>query len=393
MTSPVYLDHHATTPVAPSVFEAMRPYFTEVFGNPGSLGHAYGWQAQEAVGTARAQVARLLNAAPSEILFTSGATESNNLVLKGLVGARRGRSTHIVTTATEHKSVLDPLARLSRDGIRVTVLPVAGDGRLPLDLLERSLGEDTALISVMAANNEIGTLQPLEAIGRLARERGILFHTDFTQAAALLSLDVQKVPVDLLTLSGHKMYGPKGVGALMVGSGRSGAELIAQLDGGGQEQGLRAGTLNVPGIVGLGEACDLARKSRESDAQRLTTLRDHLKETLAAALGDLRINGTWTHRLPNNLNVSFPGVDGEALLHALPEVAVSSGSACNAASGEPSHVLLALGLDPGLARATLRFGLGRPTTADDVDFAAARVIEAIRRLRPVSPGMDTPVAT
>lgn len=381
MKAPVYLDHHATTPVAPSVFEAMRPYFTEIFGNPGSLGHSYGWQAQEAVQKARAQVARLFNAAPAEILFTSGATESNNLVLKGLVDARRGHSVHLVAPATEHKSVLDPLARLSQENTHVTVLPVAGDGRLTLELLERSIREDTVLISVMAANNEIGTLQPIEAIGRLARDRGILFHTDFTQAAALIPLDVQKVPVDLLTLSGHKMYGPKGVGALYVRANRPGLELIAQLDGGGQELGLRAGTLNVPGIVGLGEASALAREHRARDSQRLVVLRDRLKATLCSAIGDLKINGTWEQRLPNNLSVSLPGIDGEALLHSLPDIAVSNGSACNAASGEPSHVLTALGLDPALARATLRFGLGRQTTEEEVDFAATQVIEAVRKLR------------
>ncbi|MFO1458338.1 MAG: cysteine desulfurase family protein [Verrucomicrobiota bacterium] len=381
MKAPVYLDHHATTPVAPSVFEAMRPYFTEIFGNPGSLGHSYGWQAQEAVQKARAQVARLLNATPAEILFTSGATESNNLVLKGLVDARSGHSVHLVAPATEHKSVLDPLARLSPENARVTLLPVASDGRLSLELLEKSIREDTVLISVMAANNEIGTLQPIEAIGRLARDRGILFHTDFTQATPLIPLDVQKVPVDLVTLSGHKMYGPKGVGALYVRANRPGLELIAQLDGGGQELGLRAGTLNVPGIVGLGEASALARERRSPDSQRLVVLRDRLKAKLCGAIGDLRINGTWEHRLPNNLSVSFPGIDGEALLHALPDVAVSNGSACNAASGEPSHVLTALGLDPALARATLRFGLGRQTTEEDVDFAAARVIEAVRQLQ------------
>ncbi len=383
---PIYLDHHATTPVAPRVFEAMRPYFTEIFGNPASLGHSFGWQAQEAVQTARNQVAALLGASPAEILFTSGATEANNLALKGIVSVSRSRRPHLITLATEHKSLLDPLEGLRRAGAQVTVLPVESDGLVNLDRLAEAITDSTVLISVMAANNEIGVLQPIEAIGRLARARGVVFHTDFAQAATLVPLDLGSTNIDLLTLSGHKMYGPKGVGALYVRHTRLGEGLGAQIEGGGQERGLRAGTLNVPGIVGLGEACALARSLMTEDRIRLSQLRNQLKDALVAEFPDLRINGSWEHRLPNNLNVSFPHVDGELLMAGMKDIAVSGGSACNSASGHPSHVLTALQIEASLARATLRFGLGRSNTEADIARAIAQVFRTVRRLRSPAAG-------
>ena len=383
---PIYLDHHATTPVAPRVFEAMRPYFTEIFGNPASLGHSFGWQAQEAVQTARNQVAALLGASPAEILFTSGATEANNLALKGIVSVSRSRRPHLITLATEHKSLLDPLEGLRRAGAQVTVLPVESDGLVNLDRLAEAITDSTVLISVMAANNEIGVLQPIEAIGRLARARGVVFHTDFAQAATLVPLDLGSTNIDLLTLSGHKMYGPKGVGALYVRHTRLGEGLGAQIEGGGQERGLRAGTLNVPGIVGLGEACALARSLMTEDRIRLSQLRNQLKDALVAEFPDLRINGSWEHRLPNNLNVSFPHVDGELLMAGMKDIAVSGGSACNSARGHPSHVLTALQIEASLARATLRFGLGRSNTEADIARAIAQVFRTVRRLRSPAAG-------
>lgn len=383
---PIYLDHHATTPVAPRVFEAMRPYFTEIFGNPASLGHSFGWQAQEAVQTARNQVAALLGASPAEILFTSGATEANNLALKGIVSVSRSRRPHLITLATEHKSLLDPLEGLRRAGAQVTVLPVESDGLVNLDRLAEAITDSTVLISVMAANNEIGVLQPIEAIGQLARARGVVFHTDFAQAATLVPLDLGSTNIDLLTLSGHKMYGPKGVGALYVRHTRLGEGLGAQIEGGGQERGLRAGTLNVPGIVGLGEACALARSLMTEDRIRLSQLRNQLKDALVAEFPDLRINGSWEHRLPNNLNVSFPHVDGELLMAGMKDIAVSGGSACNSASGHPSHVLTALQIEASLARATLRFGLGRSNTEADIARAIAQVFRTVRRLRSPAAG-------
>lgn len=386
---PIYLDHHATTPVAPRVFEAMRPYFTEVFGNPASLGHSFGWAAQEAVQKAREQVAGLLGASPAEIIFTSGATESNNLALKGIVGSSATRQPQLITVATEHRSLLDPLATLQRWGAGVTVLPVESDGRVHPDSVDAAITPSTVLLSVMAANNEIGVLQPIEALSRLARARGILFHTDFAQAAALIPLDLTRTPIDLLTLSGHKIYGPKGVGALYVRHERLRAGLMAQLEGGGQERGLRAGTLNVPGIVGLGEACALAREVMDADRQQLRHLRDHLQSALQQAFPDLRLNGSHEHRLPNNLNVSFPGVDGELLLAGMKDIAVSGGSACNSATGHPSHVLTALQVEPTLARATIRFGLGRSNTAAEIDRAIQVVTRTVTRLR----GSTTPAIT
>lgn len=378
---PVYLDHHATTPVDPRVFEAMRPYFTEVFGNPSSLSHPYGWEAQEAVQVARTQVATLVGAQPAEIVFTSGATESNNLVLRGLLAPPRSPAAGVVSVVTEHRSVLDPLSTLAAAGVPVTLLPVDAGGRVDPDAFDAACTDGTRLASVLAANNEVGVLQAIDSLGRRARSRGVLFHTDYSQAAAWLPIDLRQAPVDLLTLSGHKMYGPKGVGALYVRSESVRDRLQAQMEGGGQERGRRAGTLNVPGIVGLGAACALVRAERDADVARVTRLRDRLQSSLLAEFPDLRVNGSLEHRLPNNLSLSILGADGERLLAGMKDIAVSDGSACNSAARHPSHVLTALGVEPALARATLRFGLGRATTDDGIDRAIAQVRQVVRRLR------------
>lgn len=380
---PVYLDAHATTPVAPAVFEAMRPYFMERFGNAGSRQHRFGWDAQRAVDDARAEVAALVGADAKEIVFTSGATEANNLALKGVM-ARAGSRRHVVTVATEHKSVLDTCRALGLQGATVTVLPVERDGALDLDRLRSAVTEETAIVSVMAANNEIGVLAPLSAIAAVVHERGALLHSDVVQAAGKVPCDVHAAGVDLASLSAHKIYGPKGVGALYVRRRVRRPALASQLDGGGQERGVRSGTLNVPGIVGFGAAATLVRTEMASEGSRLLTLRQRLLQGLQQGIGDVLVNGALDTRLPGNLNVSFPGVDGEALLVALSEdVAVSSGAACTAA--EPSHVLTALGLRTELALASLRFGLMRTTTAADIDAAVACVTTTVTRLRALSP--------
>lgn len=387
MPRPVYLDYHATTPVDPRVLAHMEPYFTERFGNPGSVGHAYGWEARDAVEAARAQLAQLIGAAPREIVFTSGATESNNLALRGTAERTRGR--HIVSVKTEHRSVLDPLARLQRRGFDVTLLdviqaphPVAG--LLELDRLCHSLRPDTFLVSVMLANNEIGAIQPLAELARICHDRGILVHCDATQAVGKLPVHVDDLGVDLMSFTAHKIYGPKGIGALYVRH-RPPVPLQPQIDGGGQERGRRSGTLNVPGIVGFARALELCLEELPAEAPRLATLRNRLFDRLAAALPETQLNGPALDqpavRLAGNLNVSIPGVDGDALLAALRDVAVSSGSACTSADPEPSHVLRALGVQEAWVRASLRFGLGRFTTEADVDFAAAYVAEQVERLR------------
>lgn len=374
---PIYLDNLATTQVDPRVLEAMLPYFTRHFGNPSSATHAYGWTAKEAVERARAQVAALIGAAPQEILFTSGATEADNLALKGVAAFHRDRGNHLITCATEHKAVLDCCRRLESQGYEVTYLPVDRSGRIDLEQLETAIAERTILISVMAANNEIGTIQPLSEIGALARRRGVLWHCDAAQAVGKIPLAVETLGMDLLAISGHKLYGPKGVGALYVRR-RPRVRLLSQLDGGGQERGLRAGTLNVPGIVGLGVACELARQEPESDARRLGALRQQLWQGIAGSLSGVELNGHPTERLPGNLHLSFAGVDGAELLLSLPELAVSSGSACTSGSAEPSHVLKAIGQQ---APASLRFGLGRFNTQEEIETAAARVVAAVGRLR------------
>jgi cysteine desulfurase len=379
---PVYLDFHATTPVDPRVLEAMLPYFTEHFGNPASRQHAYGWDAQKAVEAARAQVAALIGASAQEIVFTSGATESNNLAIKGSAHGLRDRGDHIVTVLTEHKSVLDSCKRLEREGCRVTRLGVDSQGFIDLDELRAAITERTVLISVMAANNEIGVLQPLAAIGAIAQQQGILFHSDAAQAAGKIPLNVSELGVDLLSLTGHKCYGPKGAGALYVRRRKPKVPLSCQIDGGGHENGLRSGTLNVPGIVGLGRAAEICREIMPAERTRLAGLRDRLLAGLQQEVAGVRLNGPASdRRLPHNLHVSFDDVEGEALVMALGDVAVSTGSACSSGSQAPSHVLQAIGATGDRAGASIRFGLGRTTTDADIDFAIERVTAVVRSLQ------------
>ncbi len=382
---PIYLDHQATTPVDPRVLEAMLPYFTEQFGNAASRQHVFGWTADEAVETARHHVARLIGARAKEIVFTSGATEANTLALRGAVAARRERGAHVVTLATEHKAVLDTCARLTRDGVDVTVLPVESDGRVDTDRFESALRADTVLASVMTANNEIGVLQPIAELARLCRARGVWLHTDAVQAVGHVPFDVEALGVDLASMSAHKMYGPKGVGALYVRRSPKVA-LEPQTVGGGQEQGLRAGTLNVPAIVGFGAAAAIAREGLATEQVRVATLRDRLLAGLTRELEGVVVSGSLTERLPHNLHVRFAGVDGEALMTSLADdVAVSSGAACASGSREPSHVMTALGLDVVDRWGAVRFGLGRGTSADEIDRALACVVERVTRLRALSP--------
>lgn len=374
---PIYLDNLATTQVDPRVLEAMLPYFTRHFGNPSSATHTYGWTAKEAVALARAQVAALIGARPQEILFTSGATEAINLALKGAAEFHRDRGKHLITCAIEHKAVLDCCRHLEGRGFRVTFLPVDRWGRIDLEQLAAEITEQTILISLMAANNEIGTIQLLPEIGALARKRGVLWHCDAAQAVGKIPLAVETLGVDLLSVSGHKLYGPKGVGALYVRR-QPRVRLLAQLDGGGQERGLRGGTLNVPGIVGLGQACELARQELEAEALRLRALRQQLWLGITGPLSGVELNGHPSARLPGNLHLSFAGVDGAELLLALPDLALSSGSACTSGSAEPSHVLKAIGQQ---APASLRFGLGRFNTDTEIATAVVQVVAAVGRLR------------
>ncbi len=385
MKKPVYLDNQATTPVDPRVLERMLPYFGERFGNAASRSHSFGWDAEKAVELARRRIAALAGTTPREIVFTSGATESNNLALKGVMEACRTRGNHLVTMATEHKAVLDPARHLERQGFRVTVLPPEPDGLLSLDRLRAALAPDTILVSVMAANNEIGVLQPVREIGAMCRERGILFHSDAAQAFGKIPLDVERDNIDLLSITAHKLYGPKGVGALYVRRRHPRVPLSAQMDGGGHEAGMRSGTLNVPAIVGFGEACAIAAAEMAEESARLAGLRDRLRERLEAQLDGVAVNGSLDRRLPGNLNLSFAGVEGDALLMTLPDLALSTGSACSSATVEPSHVLRALGVGEERARGALRFGLGRWTTADEVDYAAGRIVEAVGKLRALRP--------
>ena len=375
------MDYHASTPVDPRALEAMLPYFSVHFGNAASRTHAYGWKADDAVEAGRRQVASLIGASAKEIVFTSGATESNNLAIKGVACALRPKGRHIVTLATEHKAVLDSCKHLQKDGFDVTVLGVGRDGLVDLAQLRSVLTDGTILISVMAANNEIGVLQPVREIGLMARDRGIVFHCDAVQALGKVPFDVNEVAVDLVSMTAHKMYGPKGVGALYVRKQNRKLELEPLIDGGGHERGLRSGTLNVPGIVGFGRAAQIARESLESEAARTRELRDRLLQRLTGHVADLHVNGSLEQRLPNNLNVSFPGVSGEALLVGIGDICVSAGSACSSGSEEPPYVLKALGLEPDLARASIRFGLGRYTTEEEVDYAADKVASVVRQLR------------
>ncbi len=381
MTRPIYLDYHATTPVDPRVLDLMLPFFTERFGNPASRQHAYGWEARDAVEAARAQVAALIGASAGEIVFTSGASESNNLAIKGATCALRERGDHLITVATEHKSVLDTFKKLQSEGWRVTFLGVDKEGFVDLAELRAAITDRTVLLSVMAANNEIGTVQPLAEIGAIAAERGVLFHTDAAQAAGKVPIDVRGMNVDLLSLTGHKYYGPKGAGALFVRKKKPRIELACQIDGGGHENGFRSGTLNVPGIVGLGAAAEICRTGMSAESARLGSLRDRLLAALQRDLDGIHVNGPLgERRLPHNLHASFAGVEGEQLLMALGDLAVSTGSACSAGSQNASHVLEAIGA-ASVPGASIRFGLGRTTTEEEIDAAAARVVKVVSSLR------------
>jgi cysteine desulfurase len=382
---PIYMDNHATTPVDPRVLEAMRPYFTEKFGNAASRNHEFGWVAEEAVENARAAIARLINATPKEIVFTSGATESTNLAIKGVAEMYREKGNHIITQVTEHKATLDTSKRLEKYGYEVTYLPVERDGRIDLDDLRRAITPKTILISIMYANNEIGVVQPIAEIGKIAKEKGIFLHVDGVQAIGKIPVDVQKDGIDLMSISAHKIYGPKGVGALYVRRKNPRVQLSAILDGGGHERGMRSGTLNVPGIVGLGKACEICQQEMVAEGERLRRLRDRLKDSIMSRLDETYVNGSMEHRLPHSLNISFAYVEGESLLMGINDVAVSSGSACTSATLEPSYVLKALGVGEDLAHTSIRFGLGRFNTEEEVDYVADRVVETVTRLRELSP--------
>jgi len=383
---PIYMDHNATTPVAPEVFEAMRPYFMEQFGNAASRNHPFGWAAEAAVETARAQIAQLIGCKPIEVVFTSGATESDNLAIKGVAYAYREKGNHLITCQIEHHAVLDSCKRLEKEGFQVTYLPVGRCGMVDPEDVARAITEKTILVSIMLANNEIGTIQPLEKIGRICKEREVLLHSDAVQGVGKIPVSVDALGVDLLSLTAHKLYGPKGAGALYVRMGKPRVKLVAQMDGGGHEKGRRSGTLNVPGIVGLGKACELAGHVMADEAMRLTTLRDHLWAGIQGHLDHVHLNGHARLRLPGNLNVSFEGVDGESLLLSLKDVAVSSGSACTSASMEPSYVLKALGIANALAHTSIRFGLGRGSTGEEVDYVVELLAEQVRRLRAMHSG-------
>ena len=383
--TPVYLDHNATTPVDPRVFDAMRPYFCEIFGNAASRSHSFGLAAAAAVDTAREQIASLINALPSEIIFTSGATESNNLAIKGIAEMYRSKGKHIITQPTEHKAILDPCQRLESQGCQITLLPIDSTGRINLDQLAAAIRPDTVLVSIMYANNETGTCQPIAEIGRLCHEKGVLFHTDATQAVGHIPVDVSLDHIDLLSLSAHKLYGPKGVGCLYVRKRNPRVLLTPLLDGGGHERGFRSGTLNVPGIAGLGEACRIAKEELPAESRRLAALRDRLESGIFAANRFVTLNGDREHRLPHTSNLSFAYVEGESLMMAMGDIAVSSGSACTSASLEPSHVLAAMGVNPILAHSSLRFGLGRSTTAEQIEYVIQNLTRALTRLRDMSP--------
>ena len=385
MTSrrPIYLDHSATTPVDPRVVEAMLPWLTEKFGNPASRTHAYGWEAEEAVERARSQVAELINADPREIVWTSGATESDNLAIKGAAHFYSGRGKHIITVKTEHKAVLDTCRELEREGFEVTYMDVKDDGLLDLDAFRAALRPDTILVSVMHVNSEIGVIQDIETLGEICREKGIIFHVDATQAAGKIAIDVQKLKVDLMSFSAHKVYGPKGIGALYVRR-KPRVRIEAQMHGGGHERGFRSGTLPVHQIVGMGAAFHLAKLEMDEEAKRLGALRDKLLKGLQQ-IPEIYVNGSMEHRIPHNLNVSFNYVEGESLIMAVKELAVSSGSACTSASLEPSYVLRALGRNDELAHSSIRFTLGRNTTEEEIDFAVQLLVERVGKLREMSP--------
>lgn len=386
MKFPIYLDNHSTTPMDPRVLESMLPYFTEKFGNAASRNHAFGWDAEEGVETARKQIAKLIHADAKEIVFTSGATESNNLALKGVVEMYHEKGDHIITSSTEHRAVLDTAKTLeAKRGVKVTYLPVDKFGMVNPEDVRNAITDKTILISVMFANNEIGTINPVKAIGKIAKEKGILFHCDATQGVGKVPIDVQDMGIDLMSFSAHKIYGPKGVGALYVRKKNPRVRIAAQMDGGGHERGMRSGTLPVPLIVGFGKACELCEQEMAADAARLSVMRDRLHATITKALEEVYLNGHPTERLPHNLNISFAYVEGESLLMGCKEIALSSGSACTSATLEPSYVLRALGVGAELAHSSIRFGLGRFTLDEEVDYAGKRIIEVVTKLREMSP--------
>ena len=386
---PLYMDNHATTPLDPRVLDAMMPYFTGKFGNAASRNHQFGWEAEKAVDIAREQVAKLIGATSKEIIFTSGATESDNLAIKGIAEMYRERGNHIITQVTEHKAVLDTCKKLEKQGYRVTYLPVLADGLIDLDDLRRAIvtegPEKTILVSIMYANNEIGVVQPIREIGKICHEKVVLFHTDAVQAVGKIPVDVQADNIDVLSISAHKLYGPKGVGALYVRRRNPRVQITEQINGGGHERGMRSGTLNVPGIVGLGAACEIAQNEMAAEAVREAELRDYLRSRLESSLDYVQVNGNMEHHLPGNLNMSFVYVEGESLLMGINDIAVSSGSACTSATLEPSYVLKALGLGDEIAHSSIRFGLGRFNTKAEVDYVADKIIDVVRKLRELSP--------
>jgi cysteine desulfurase len=383
---PIYMDNHATTPVDPRVIDAMLPYFNAKFGNAASRSHSFGWTAEEAVNYSREQIARLIGAeSEKEIVFTSGATESDNIALKGIAEFYKDRGDHIITSVVEHKAILDSAKRLEKEGFRVTYLGVGSDGRVDPDDVRRAITDKTILVSLMLANNEVGSVNPIAEIGKITREKGVLFHSDAVQGIGKVPFDVQKMNVDLASVTAHKMYGPKGVGALYIRRSKPRVRLVSQMDGGGHERGVRSGTLNVPGIVGFGKAADIMMKDGPEENARILRQREHMRKRLTTELDEVELNGSLEFRLPGNLNVSFAFVEGEAMMMAIKDVAVSSGSACTSASLEPSYVLRALGVGEELAHSSIRFGIGRFNTDEEVDYVADLVVEKVRRLREMSP--------
>ena len=386
MKFPIYLDNHSTTPMDPRVLEVMLPYFVEKFGNAASRNHAFGWEAEEAVEQARKQIAHLIHADPKEIIFTSGATESDNLALKGVMEMYREKGDHIITSSTEHRAVLDTAKALeTKRGLKVTYLPVDKSGMVSPDDVRNAITDKTILISIMMANNEIGTINPIKEIGKIAKEKGILFHCDATQGVGKLPVDVQAMGIDLMSFTAHKIYGPKGVGALYVRRKAPRVRLAPMIDGGGHERGMRSGTLPVPLIVGFGKACELCEQEMATESVRLAAMRDRLQDGIMKALDEVYLNGHPTERLPHNLNISFAYVEGESLLMGVKEIALSSGSACTSATLEPSYVLRALGVGSDLAHSSIRFGLGRFSTDEEVDYTIKRIIEIVNKLREMSP--------
>jgi cysteine desulfurase len=382
---PIYMDNHSTTPMDPKVLEAMLPYFTEKFGNAASRNHSFGWEAEEAIEKARQQLARLVHCDPKEIVLTSGATESDNLALKGVAEIYREKGNHIITCMTEHRAILDSAKRLEKMGLSVTYLPVGKDGLVDPEDVKNAITDKTILISIMFASNEIGVIHPMAEIGKIAKSRGVLFHCDATQAVGKIPVDVEAMGIDLMSFTAHKIYGPKGVGALYVRKRNPRVRLAPIIDGGGHERGMRSGTLPVPLVVGFGKACEIAQEVMPTESDRLARLRDKLQESIYKNLDEVYLNGHPTQRLPHNLNISFAYVEGESLLMGLKEIALSSGSACTSATLEPSYVLRALGVGSDLAHSSIRFGLGRFNTEGEVDYVAGRVVETVKRLREMSP--------